>query len=163
MLHAPWQQHSHNFYLWKNQWQLYRVKWLLLSNSNKWIERSFLLCNIVWWIIQQNMEEKPNEFACLLLRRYSLWSQNILLDLWVLGKRTSRLQHVACIHYIFLSKQEKATDWNVKKLFSMYKIFNESPSSRAGNKQITCATSSDYPLNFCLYHWIENLNVAKQA
>lgn len=65
--------------------------------------------------------------------------------------------------HLFFQTEEKATDWNVKKLFSVYKIFDESPSCRADNKQITSATSSDYPLNFCLYHWIENLNVAKQA
>ena len=58
----------------------------------------------------------------------------------------------------------KATYWNIKKLLSsMYKIFDESPSRSANYERITSATSSDYPLKFCSYRWIENVNVAKRA
>ena len=45
----------------------------------------------------------------------------------------------------------------------MYKIFDESPSCRAGYEQIISATSSDYPLKFSSYCWIKNVNVTKWA
>ena len=53
--------------------------------------------------------------------------------------------------------EEKATDWNIKKLLSsMNKIFFESPSRRADYERLTAATRTEYPLEFCAHRWIEN-------
>ena len=44
----------------------------------------------------------------------------------------------------------------------MYKIFEEVPK-HSEKYEITLAKMSDYPLQFCLYHWLENEIVAKRV
>ena len=45
----------------------------------------------------------------------------------------------------------------------MHKIFHESPSRRADYENVSLATKEDYPLLFCVTHWVENQLVAKKA
>ena len=48
--------------------------------------------------------------------------------------------------------EEKATDWNIKKLLSsMNKIFDKSPTRRADYEGLTAATCTEYPLKFCAH------------
>ena len=58
----------------------------------------------------------------------------------------------------------KATDWNLKKLFSsMYQIFHESPSRASDYERMAEATRSDFLHMFCATWWAENQSVGRNA
>ena len=55
----------------------------------------------------------------------------------------------------------KPRGWSIDKvLYSMYKIFDQSPSRRGGCEKLTRCI---YPLHFCSLRWVENKLVAERA
>ena len=70
--------------------------------------------------------------------------------------------HKAFIQFIILGKMVKILQGGNKLLQSMYKIFEEVPKHHE-KYEIALAKMLEYPLQFCLHHWLENEIVAKRA